>query len=321
MGALVQHVNRSSMRLLWRAYERAPGPLVKLMEHGRRVVNACGHLRVPLAWLRGRTHSGRDVTVLTAGGDGGAVDYFLARLFPQPPTRQSCRPVSLMRLRSTLFDMRADADLTLASVDRFASGWLFGDDYLSVPSWLLATVPVPQDMHELVKTKNTRSDLKAMQRNGLRPQVSHLPEDFDRFYHEMYVPFAQQRHGSASITRAAGFMRRYFRHGGLMWICEGEREVAGMLYGISGKTFQLVSLGTPGGSYEPAKHGAFAALYLYGAELAKASGCTTMDFGGTRLCAKDGVLLYKRKWGIAFEPKPDVRLNVLVRCPLSYRHR
>ena len=61
------------------------------------------------------------------------------------------------------------------------------------------------------------------------------------------------------------------------------------------------------------QEGALAAIYFYGAEQAKAGGQTLLSIGGTRPCAKDGVFAFKRKWGIRFEPKPDARLNLLVR--------
>jgi hypothetical protein len=299
--------------LLWSTFERVPEPLAKFAGHARRAVQPLRELRVRLAWYAGKTPGGLSARVLTAG-DQTATKYFLGRIFAETPIRTAHGSVLLTSLPRVLQDLRGEADLTIAETDRIASHCLFGSDYLRVPSWVRATMPVPDDMHKLARSSNsTRSDLKLVQKSGIRLEETHRREDFETFCREMYLPFARQRHGAQIVIRMPGFLRRSFRRGGVNWIIQDDRRVAGSLYTVDGNILRLLCFGTTGGDYEPVRRGALAALYLTAPDLAKMNGCTILDFGGTRPCARDGVLQFKRKWGMNFASKSDVRVDMLMR--------
>jgi hypothetical protein len=61
------------------------------------------------------------------------------------------------------------------------------------------------------------------------------------------------------------------------------------------------------------KKGALAATYFYLITYARQEGCTRIDFGGNRPSLHDGVLRYKRKWGVALSEKSDIPYDHLVR--------
>lgn len=298
---------------VWTVYEHAPAPLAKFAGHVRRALAPLGELRVPVAWYAGQTPGGLSARVLAAG-DRLATKYFLGRIFANEPARTSCGSVLLTSLPRVLRDLRGEADMTLAEVDRIASGWLFDSDYLRVPNWIVATMPVSQDMTPLAKRNgDTRDDWRVVRKRGLRIEDSHRPEDFETFCNEMYLPFIQQRHGSQSVFRTAGYLRRSFRHGGLFHVCDGKERIAATLYAVDGNIMRMLCFGTAGGSYEPVRRGAMIAVYGYSAELALAKGCTLLDYGGSRPCARDGVLQFKRKWEMDFGCKQHIRVDMLTR--------
>ncbi|HEY7088383.1 MAG TPA: hypothetical protein VH518_09865 [Tepidisphaeraceae bacterium] len=297
---------------------RAPEPVLHLGRRARRLAAPLLELSVPMACYQGRTPGGLAARVLVAGNSaGGASRYFLKRIFADfdACNADHQRRVSLLALPQALRRMRDEADLTLADVDRFVARRMFaGEQYLRVPEWLLSTLPVPTDVAALMRGNNSiRSDVRVIERSGLSPRISRDPHDFERFHQEMYLPFTGQRHGSSAVLRERGALKRHFNRGGLMWIMQDGREIAGALYDTKGSSFRLLNFGTPGGDYEPVKRGAMAAAYWFGIEMAKAGGFTLIWLGGTRPCAKDGVFVYKRKWGVHSTPKPDARQDLLVR--------
>jgi hypothetical protein len=299
--------------LLLRGYERMPEPLAWCVERTRRVLAPLAELRVPVVWYTGKTPGGLWMRVLAAG-DGQATHYFLGRIFADKPTRTLHGSALLASLPRLLPKLRGDADLTIAEMDRIAAQFLFSSDYLRVPSWVTTSLPVPDDMEAAAsRSSSTRSDLKLVRENGLRMEESHRRDDFRSFYYGMYLPFLQQRHGQQTILRPERNMRRSFRDGGLLWILQGNQRMAGAIYDLRKNVMTVVCFGTPGGDYEPVRQGALAALYLQSAKHAKALGCTTLNFGLTRACARDGVLRYKRKWGARFAASPRMRVELLMR--------
>ncbi len=310
---MIRRLQSTCARVLWKAYERAPEPLAKFAGCARRAVAPLSELRVPLAWYAGRTPAGLSARVLTAG-EGLATKYFLARTFLNEPVRTSGGSVLLTSLPRVLRQLRGEADLTIAEMDRIASDLLFESDYLRVPAWILATMPVSKEMKPLAtRNRDTRNDWRVVRRSGLRIETSHRREDFEMFCSEMYLPFIRQRHGSQSILRSAGYLRRSFLKGGLFFVCDGEQRIAATLYTVSGAVMRMLCFGTMGGDYEPVRRGAMCALYVYSAELAQSQGCTMLDYGGSRPCARDGVLQFKRKWEMDFACKDDVRIDLLMR--------
>jgi hypothetical protein len=299
--------------LLMRGYERVPAPLGRLIGRTRRVLTGLAELRVPVAWYTGKTPGGLRMRVLTAG-EGQATHYFLGRIFADEPTRTLHGSALLASLPRLLPKLRGEADLTIAEMDHIAARLLFSSDYLRVPSWVTTTLAVPDDVEAVARrSSSTRSDLKLIRDNGLRMEESHRRDDFQSFYYDMYLPFSRQRHGELTIVRPERNMRLNFRDGGLLWILQGNQRVAGGIYECRKGVMTVVCFGTAGGEYEPVRQGGLAALYLSSAQHAKKVGCTLLNFGLTRACARDGVLRYKRKWGMRFSAEPRMRVELLMR--------
>jgi hypothetical protein len=74
----------------------------------------------------------------------------------------------------------------------------------------------------------------------------------------------------------------------------------------------LVSLGVADGDVAVLRDGAFAALYVHCFDYAREHGCSSIDMRGCRPSLLDGVLRYKRKWGITLYGKSDVLHSTLV---------
>ncbi|MGH7791976.1 MAG: hypothetical protein ACREOB_06625, partial [Thermodesulfobacteriota bacterium] len=172
---------------------------------------------------------------------------------------------------------------------------------------------IPEDSRKLVKgSRNLKQDLRVVRRNNLYPEVTHAETDFEMFYHTMYVPFVRNRHGEHALIRDIHRSRRMFRQGGLQWIrCNG-RPIAGRIFQRRDHVLKFVAQGTVNGEWSPVKEGAIAALYFFGIDHAKQLGCKLIDLGVSRPSLNDGVLRYKRKWGVTVVENGDIYYDFLL---------
>lgn len=299
--------------LAWQAYEYLPVKVEDFLKWCFRYMLPFKNLRVPVIILRGSTrHSGNQGAVLVAGPEH-EVDYLIRRFFKGEPEREMLGKVSLWNLARTLKRLRASVDLTIARVDRFSLKLFFGRDYLAVPEWVGTKLAVPENLVDLARGNSSlKSDLRTVQRNKLTPEFTKSNEDFEKFYYGMYVPFTHKRHGRQAFIRNFYWMRKFFRHGGIVWVMRGRHRMSGLLYRQRGKTLQAQAMGTADGEWALLKAGANIATDLFILEHAKKIGCEFIDFGGSRPCLNDGVLRYKRKWGMTLVDKHDTYYDFLV---------
>ena len=211
---------------------------------------------------------------------------------------------------------QASADLTIARVDRLSARMIFGADYFSVPEWVGTRLSVPDDLNQLVKSGGSiRSDMALVRRHKFQPLMAHNREDFEMFYHSVYLPFTRNRHGDLTFVRNPQDLQRRLRRGGILWVHRDGQRVGGMLFEHRKpkQTLDLLALGTVNGDLELIKKGVIAALYYFVIQLAGQLGCTIVDFRGTRPSLSDGLLRYKRKWGVTLYDKSDSYHDFLIR--------
>lgn len=293
--------------------ERLPAPVDDVLRWRFPYILPFKNLHIPIAILRGLTHlNGYQGTVIVAGAEH-RVDYLVRRFFEGEPRRETLGNVPLWNLASTLKSLRTSADLTIAHVDQLSARMFFGADYLAVPGWVGSSLTIPEDLTKLAKRNHSlKEDLRIARRNGLTSEVAQSKEDFDVFYHTMYVPSVRNRYGEQAVIRDIHRMRRVFRQGGVQWIRRSGQPIAGRILQKQGQILKFVIQGTVNGERSSVKAGAIAALHFFGINHAKELGCKYVDFGGSRPSLKDGVLRYKRKWGVNLIENRDSYYDFLV---------
>lgn len=308
--------NRPAQRLLdlaWTAYEHAPQPLVDVAGKIKPFLQIYSDWRVPIIRARGSTHEGKPASLLIAGA-GHSIEYLLGRFFSQPPCLEQIEIATLTTLPKAIGRLRGSADMTIAQVPLPLSRRLGGDEYLRVPPWVGTWFHVPDDPEQFAKkNKHVWDELRPARQNALHSNVTHELAEFDRFYGEMYEPYAYQRHGASAVIRPLWQLRRLFRRGGLVWIFHGDQRVAGGLFSQNGPRMNVISLGAIGDGERARKLGAIAATYHFIIKHARSQGCTIMDFGACRPSPADGVLFFKRKWAMHLLPRPLMTVDLLVR--------
>lgn len=298
----------------WWLYEHAPAGLEDVAKKCAPWVLPWVALRVPVAFLRGPTrHSRRSGTIVVAGFQPWA-DYLPRRFFADAPRREVVGTVPVWALPTFLKRLAVDADICVARVDRVSARLFFGDGYLVVPESIGCRLLLPVDFDKLARnSRSVKEDLGTLRREGFTMEVSHREADCEAFYSSMYLPFVQKRHGEFAVIYNVHQLRRRFRRGGLIWLRRGNHRIAAALFEQEGDVFRGVALGTPGGDLTVMKQGALAALYIFEIKCAQESRSASIDFGGTPPILNDGLLRFKRKWGVHLMDEHQTPYDYLVR--------
>lgn len=271
-------------------------------------------LGIPLSILRGFAQ-GTDKfhTVVVAGSEPWA-SYLAQLFFGTPPQREYVGKIRLSALPRTLKRLSDSATLVIARVDELTARVFLPRSYVVVPEWVDLLLTVPDDFETLTRGNHSlKSDLKTALRNRLTCQVSHSAGDLETFYQVFYVPFVRERHGAYAYTWSLGMLRYHLRRGVLVWVTQGGQRIAGAVLRAKGAMLQTVAMGTANGDYQPIRLGAATAIYCHAVEYARASGCTEINFGGSRPVLTDGALRFKTKWGMRLVQQAGPCYDFLIR--------
>lgn len=287
---------------------------ILLTRYGLFAMARLGLRRIPVVLLRGATNqSGQQGTLLVAGHDPW-VSYLPNRFFVGEPQRELVGNVLPWELSALLNRLRTSADLTIARMDRLSARMWFGHDYLAVPEWVGTKLSVPDDVDKLMRSSaSLRSDMRHIRRHKFLPFVTLGNEDFETFYHSMYVPFTRTRHGKIAFMRKPRDLRHRLGRGGILWILHAGQRVAGMQFERKGQTLDVLAVGTVNGDLALLRDRAISALHYHVIRLARELGCTTVDLRGSRPSLSDGLLRFKRKWGVTLYDRSDMYYDLLVR--------
>jgi hypothetical protein len=267
--------------------------------------------RVRLTRLEGESRTGW-ATVLVAGPEPWAYDLPL-RFFQSAPKRIDVGTVPVWQLNSAVTRLASDVDLVMARVDRLTARLFCRSHYLRVPEWIETGRNVPEDLRKLVRSTHSLSeDLRLSRHYKIEAEITHTEEDFHDFYHTMYVPFIRARHGVMAWPSNEESLRHCLHRGGIIWLRYAGERIAGLLFNCAGDSLRLSADGVLHGNLGILKKGVISALFYHAFREAAERNCRFVDFGGCRACLGDGVLRYKRKWGISVRIRPGNQFYTLI---------
>jgi predicted N-acetyltransferase YhbS len=164
--------------------------------------------------------------------------------------------------------------------------------------WVRTELDLALAMERIRRSDSVKSDLRKVRENNLSCDATTDSQEMDRFYWNMYVPYAQQGFGSKAVYMTHEQFRAGLKNGELLRVHKDGQIVAGMiiLYRDTREP-QWWVLGMRDGDRGLSRQGVLAALYLYGVQHLKEKGYSRALLGGVRPFLADGVLQYKRKWG------------------------
>jgi hypothetical protein len=286
------------IQLLRRALTIVPPLSEDLLKRYYPLVLASTHWRMPVERLHGTAKvSGQPSTILVAGEEAG-VGYLASCFFVADPRREPMGSFPLWTLERRLSLFGVGADMTIIRADRVSAAVYFRRRYLAVPAWLDMIVRLPTDLEILIRaSRDVKEDMRNIKRAKFDLRISTQEQDFDFFYHALYLPYMRQRHGASAHIRDSNWLRRCFRHGAILWISRGGRPHAAALVEQRKRVLCSRAIGVLDGNFEMLREGAVAAAYYHVIKFAYQRGCAWVDFGAVRPSLNDGLTRFKRKWG------------------------
>ena len=227
-----------------------------------------------------------------------SAQYFISRYLGLDAALEPAGVTSLPAVLMGYDRLARDTDLLFARLSPRMSQLMRRSDVLRVPESVTLSVSLPLTETKRKKIRHSQKhNLRRIEKNNFSYDMTNEEECFEDFFHNMYMPYAKDRFGAEAQLYRYDDALQMFRRGGLMWVRQNGRIVAGHLIAIEGRTARGLVFGTIDGRREPIIAGAHSASYWFTIEWAIEKGFRQLNLGRTRPSLSDGVLTTKRRWG------------------------
>ena len=151
-------------------------------------------------------------------------------------------------------------------------------------------------------------EMRLIRKYGYQIETSNKDTDFEKFFHEMYIPSMKMRHGYQAHILSWTEAYECFKQGVLFLTKRDGIYVSGSVcvtQSASGVVHGLL-IGVLQADQQLVKEGAQGVLYYAVAQWANTHGYEAVDFEATEPFLKKGILQYKKKWGTVIRiPRND----------------
>ena len=129
---------------------------------------------------------------------------------------------------------------------------------------------------------------------------------FDFFYWKMYLPYIRRRFGEGAQPSSYLTSKTFYRkNGGILFVLEENKPVAGILFFVKNETIYAVGLGVCQGDEKYLKKSVCEAALFFLIKWSKANNLKSLNYGGTVPFFTNGVFQYKKEWGMFAEEETD----------------
>jgi len=136
----------------------------------------------------------------------------------------------------------------------------------------------------------------------LSSKISNSIEDFDLFYHRMYLPVIEKQHKTTPVIVSYPELKDIFLNGFLLLVMGEGKAIAGGLCFRKGSALIFEKIGVLDAGETYLKKGAQPAVYYFVIRHAKDIGLQKVDLTTSRSFLNDGVYRHKRERGAAVYP-------------------
>ena len=172
-----------------------------------------------------------------------------------------------------------------------------------IPLWVHGEVDIPLSSLK----RSIKCIVKKINREKLSFEVTTEECKISAFYHNMYLPYVNQRHGNVVILTEYKDVKQHLEAGvcDLMLITKKNEYIAGMLILYQENGPRLWLLGIKDGDQCYLKDHAGIACYYLASSYLQEQGYGSVNLGGSRAFLNDGVLQFKKKWGFRLVGKSE----------------
>lgn len=247
--------------------------------------------------LRGRLKDCEHDVTLLYGGHKEHLSYIRRLLFGAQSDARYLGRRAIWSLPAV--SRRLGAELALIpgceSLRRFHPG----DAGFFIPWWVTGEISTALDYSKPPWKRQLSGDLRRLKKIQYGHVVSRSPRDVQLFYESMYLPLIERSHGDGALPADLDEMLSHIRAGGeLIFTLEGDEFVAGELLIYMRDLAISRAIGVKDADPALIKRSVMAASTLSAIQHARDKGFSRLHLGGSRPFLTDGVLQYKKKWGL-----------------------
>lgn len=272
--------------------------------HIRRIREKLRRYRLNFWLLEGRErHSGEELLTLYAGHELNK-NYLLHIIYAGRCEQRFLGKVWTWSLAQLVKGYPAFG-LVVAETEEGYFNRLGGAEDFYIPCWIDGEVDIKGGAQTLKTNESLRDDLRKVRKYGLQYEITKDVDKLGHFYHDMYSPHVIRMHGDrAALMSYEGMINRIDNLELMLIRCGGE-YIAGEIFLYQADGVRSWSLGVKDGNPIYVKQGAISALYYYRRIYLAGKGFDKYHAGATRPFLDDGVLQYKKKWGLKLTcPRP-----------------
>ena len=149
-----------------------------------------------------------------------------------------------------------------------------------------------------------KNELRLIRKYGYEYDVSRDLHDLEEFYHRMYLPTMDARHGELSSPATKDQARQFMQDGWLLRVKRDGDWVAGVVCTAEQNVFVARLSGVKDGDAQLMHEGATSTTYYAAIHWANQHGYEAVSFMGSGPRLRGGLFQHKRKWGTSVSVSP-----------------
>lgn len=255
-------------------------------------------LRVPMYVVEGKERASGTRLKVFFGGKRKNLECLSLMWFDGAPHVKELGEYWLWEILFTSLSKDYRACLLVLDMNKRVYELLAAKRGVFVPHWIGGEIQIAEALERTKKVGNIKEDIRRIRKNGFEYEVTLEPERFERFYTEMYVPYMRATYGNTAFLMTHREMLEKMDNAELLVITKDREDIAAVIVLHEGVRMRAWSVGVKNGDRFFVKQGALAALYYFQVLHARDKGYATLHLGGSRPFLQDGVLQFKKKWGV-----------------------
>ena len=248
------------------------------------------------AWLlRGKEVQGGEPLVIFFNGHSRQKCYLVRMVFGGACEEVHFGKIWVWQAPGIVRRHAGELDLVIYDTHAGISSWLGDRRCLCMPTW----VDGYMDFALIDFTSNQiKSDIKRIRKNGYTFEVTKDKIMLERFFKDVYLPYTIERYAGERIPQHYENLIRETNQIELLQIKKDGACVAGEVLCYKDGNVLMKCVGVKPGSEALVKAGVLQAIYYFKFIYLKDKAHKKIVLGGSRTFFRDGVLAFKKKWGL-----------------------
>jgi hypothetical protein len=257
---------------------------------------------IQTSYFEGLTKNSKKLTALTFA-DNERAKYFTKMAYSEIQAKKEIGRVAYRRVSPLIRELKPD--IVFVDTNSIFSGFFAANDFFVLPylQWFIdLSGSLDSILQRIGKVKATKKKIRRIIKSNLTYKFTQEPAALRDFYHSMYVPRILERHKEDAKLVSFEEYLRLVQMGRLMLLTINDSIISGAVVVPQGEALYIPIDGvnqTIESENEGAKKIAGFALTYFIIKWAKAQGFKLIDHGASKPFLRDGVFVYKRRWGMS----------------------